>query len=138
MKALGHSYLWWPKLDQAIANWVSACHLCQETHPSPPKSPLCKWETLITLWSCIHIDFAGPFQGQVFLVVVDAFSKWQKLILMMSTTSEAVIKTLGKLFSTHDLPYLLVSDNGLQLTSATFEMFLAGLGIHHLPVKPGG
>lgn len=27
-------------------------------------------------WSRIHIDHAGPFMGQLFLIVVDAYSNW--------------------------------------------------------------
>lgn len=55
---------------------------------------------------------------------------------MMSTTSEAIIRAFQKLFSTHGLPHLLVSDNGLQLTSTMFEMFLAGLEILHALISP--
>lgn len=55
---------------------------------------------------------------------------------MASTTSKAVIRVLQKLFATYGPPDLLVSDNGPQLTSATFQMFLAEHGIHHAQVAP--
>lgn len=41
--------------------------------------------------AAIHIDFAGPFEGRMFFVVVDAHSKWPEVIVMDSTTSEKTI-----------------------------------------------
>lgn len=55
---------------------------------------------------------------------------------MVSTTSEAVSRVLRNLFATHGLPDVVVSDNGLQFTSASFQMFLVGLGICHALVVP--
>lgn len=72
----------------------------------------------------------------MFLVVVDAYSRWLEVRLMLSTTSEAVIKSLRSLFATHGLPDLLILDNSLQLTSVAFEVFLASLGIRHGLVLP--
>lgn len=79
----------------------------------------------------MHVDFAGLFQGQTFLVVADPYSKWLEIVLMAMTTSKAIIRALWKLFTTHGLPDLLVSNNGPWLMSTLFEMFLAGHGIHH-------
>lgn len=50
---------------------------------------------------------------------------------MKSTTSEALIQVLRRLFTTHGLPDLIVSDNGPQFTVNSFEMFLAEQGIRH-------
>lgn len=58
------------------------------------------------------MDFVGQFHGQTILVVVD-FSKWVKLVLMTSTTTEATIKRLQHIFAAYGLPDTIVSDNGL-------------------------
>lgn len=50
---------------------------------------------------------------------------------MPPITSDAVIKALQKLFVTHGLPDIWVSDKGPQLMSNHFELFLAGHSIHH-------
>lgn len=98
----------------------------------PPR----EWEDPNGPWSCIHIDFVGPFHGQMFLVVADAYSKWVELVLMHSTSSETVIRALCSMFATHGLPDLLVSDNGPQLTATVFELFLAKLGICLCLISP--
>lgn len=57
--------------------------------------------------------------------------QWVELTIMASTTSEAVIRVLRELFATYGLSDTLVSDNGPQFTSASFQMFLTGHGIRH-------
>ena len=76
MKALAHSYLWWPGMDNQIVNMVKSCSVCQESRPTPAVAPLHPWEWPSQPWSRIHLDFAGPFLDHMFLVIVDAHSKW--------------------------------------------------------------
>ncbi|XP_058032676.1 uncharacterized protein K02A2.6-like [Ahaetulla prasina] len=121
MKGLARSYVWWPLMDMEISDRVGKCQACQESRPLPPTAPIREWEKPQGPWSRIHIDFAGPFHGQTFLIVVDAFSKWLEIILMKSMTAEAVISVLKHLFVTHGLPDTLVSDNGPQFTATLFE-----------------
>uniref|UniRef100_A0A8C6VFG1 Gypsy retrotransposon integrase-like protein 1 n=1 Tax=Naja naja TaxID=35670 RepID=A0A8C6VFG1_NAJNA len=137
MKGLARSYVWWPGIDKMVENWVASCPNCQVVRPAPPHAPTQEWECPRGPWSRIHIDFAGPTRGHTFLVIVDAYSKWLEVILMTSTTTEAVIKQLRKLFVTHGLPDVLVSDNGPQFTFNIFESFLAQQGIRHALTAPG-
>lgn len=112
----------------SLSGWLLAPN--SRKHRPPHLSPPgWEWETPSSLWARIHIDFAGPFQGQVFLVVADTYSKWLEIALMPSTILEAIIWVLRKLFAIHGLPDLLVLDNRPQLMSNVFEGFLAGLGI---------
>ncbi|XP_058034327.1 uncharacterized protein K02A2.6-like, partial [Ahaetulla prasina] len=136
MKGLARSYVWWPLMDSEIAERVGKCQACQESRPLPPTAPVREWEKPQGPWSRIHIDFAGPFHGQTFLVVVDAYSKWLEIILMRSMTAEAVISVLRHLFVTHGLPDTLVSDNGPQFTATQFEEYLAEEGIRHALSAP--
>ncbi|CAI5778641.1 XP_034959630.1uncharacterized protein K02A2.6-like [Podarcis lilfordi] len=136
MKALARCYVWWPNMDDAITAWVSACQVCQESRPAPPAAKGQTWEMPKTPWSRVHIDLAGPFHGRTFMVVVDAYSKWLEVALMPSTTTEAVIRVLRGLFATPGCPDVLVSDNGPQFPSGTFEWYLLGLGIRHALTAP--
>jgi len=45
-------------------------------------------------WQRVHIDFAGPFMGKMFLIVVDSHSKWIEVEMMSNITSEATIEKL--------------------------------------------
>ncbi|XP_058051873.1 uncharacterized protein K02A2.6-like, partial [Ahaetulla prasina] len=136
MKSLARRYVWWSQMDKDISDRVGKCQACQESRPLPPTAPIREWEKPQGPWSRIHIDFAGPFHGQTFLIVVDAYSKWLEIILMKTTTAEAVITVLRRLFVTHGLPDTIVSDNGPQFTATQFEGYLAREGIRHALSAP--
>ena len=57
----------------------------------------------------------------MFLIVVDAHSKWLEVVPMLSTTSTVTIGKLRKIFATHGLPEMIVTDNGPQFISEEFR-----------------
>ncbi|XP_039182277.1 uncharacterized protein K02A2.6-like, partial [Crotalus tigris] len=131
MKALARSHLWWPGLDKGIEAKVHACHLCQRSRPEMPQAPVHRWEETQSPWSRVHIDYAGPFQGQFFLVLVDSHSKWLEVVPVSSTTTAKTIQVLRGIFAAHGLPDVIVSDNGPQFTSSEFQAFLQANLIRH-------
>lgn len=136
MKGLARSYVWWPGMDTQIEEVVRECATCQMSRHNPPKAPLHPWEWSSRKWSRLHVDFAGPLKGRVFLIVVDSHSKWLEVTQMSSMSSAAVIATLRQLFATHGLPDVIVSDNGTAFTSAEFKGFTKNNGIRHVTVAP--
>lgn len=131
MKALARNHVWWPLIDQDIENQVRGCRSCQEQQPTKPAIRDNPWRWPSGPWQRIHVDFAGPFMGEMFFIIVDAYSKWPYVIRMKSTTSENTIDALRQIFSQQGLPLELVSDNGPQFTSAEFEEFMKMNGIRH-------
>ncbi|XP_060100365.1 uncharacterized protein K02A2.6-like, partial [Heteronotia binoei] len=136
MKALARSYVWWPGMDGEIESWVRRCQTCQESRPEPPSAPATRWESTRKPWSRLHLDFAGPFQGQIFMIIVDAYTKWLEVIPVGSTSSAAAIRALRRVLSTHGIPDTIVSDNGTAFTSADFQAFLQRYLIRHIRSAP--
>jgi transposase InsO family protein len=136
MKTLARSHFWWPGLDSEVEKLAKQCVRCQEMLQSPPAFPLQPWAWPDKPWSRIHIDYAGPVDGKMLLVIVDAHSKWLDVHITTSVTSSATIQNLRVSFSTHGLPDVLVSDNGPNLVSAEMEDFLRGNGIEHVRTAP--
>ena len=132
MKALARSYMYWPGIDKDIERLVSDCATCQEHRNVPPSTELHPWEWPDKPWSRLHADFAGPFLGHMFLILVDSHSKWMDIYTMSSITSEATIGNLKASFSTHGLPDVLVTDNGPSFKSESFRQFVSLNGIQHL------
>lgn len=66
----------------------------------------------------------GGTNGQMFLLVVDAKSKWIELFPMSSTTASMTILALRFLFATHGLPEVIVSDNSPQFVAQEMKDFL--------------
>ena len=136
MKSLTRAYIWWPKLDSDIENLARSCTTCQQTSALPTRAPLHPWEWPSQPWSRLHLDFAGPFLGHMYLVTVDAYSKWLDVQIMKSITSENTIAKLKDIFTTHGLPQKIVTDNGSSFTSSTFKTFMAQNGIKHICTAP--
>jgi hypothetical protein len=139
MKALARSYVWWPGIDNDIEILVKQCHGCQMQQNAPHKSNLHPWEWPSSPWERVHVDFAGPFLNRMFLIVVDAHSKWPECILMKCTTAEKTVEELRTIFARNGLPKQLVSDNGSQFVSEVFQKFMRENGIFHIksaPYKP--
>lgn len=129
MKSQVRLLTWWPKMDKEIEDFVCHCDGCQVNRQSDPKAPVPFWVKPDQPWSRLHIDFAGPVQGEVFLVVVNAFSNWAKVEIMSSMKTFAVISVLRALFATHGVPDVIVSDNGTTFTSDEMQAFLKLNGI---------
>ena len=136
MKGLARSYVWWPKIDQDLERIVRHCHPCQVHRNAPATAPMHPWAQPEHPWTRLYVDFAGPFLGQYFLIVVDAFSKWLEVESMTSITARATIKKLQRLFATHGIPEVLVTDNGPAFISAEFEQLMKGNGIKHITISP--
>ena len=72
----------------------------------------------------------------MYLVLMDAYSKYPEVVNMNTTTSSATINILREVFSRQGLPEILVSDNGPQFTSSEFQEFCAQNGIRHRTSSP--
>ena len=136
MKTLARMYVWWPLIDRDIEKSVLQCHLCQQQQAAPPVAPLQPWKWPSRPWVRLHMDFAGPFQGKMILVVIDSHSKWIEAYPTESSTSAKVIELSRTLFSQFGIPEILVTDNGPCFVSEEFETFLAKNGIKHVTSAP--
>lgn len=132
MESVARSYMWWPGLDADIQNLVNACQACQSVKKAFPVAPLHPLVWPSCPWQRLHLDFARPFQGHMFPVVVDAFSQWPEVRVMTSTTTAATMDVLREWLAQHDIPEQVVTDNGTQFTSEAFENFTKQNGIKHV------
>ena len=136
MKERARMVVWWPNMDKQIEALASCCIACQTSRNLPPVAPLHPWSFPNSAWSRLHMDYAGPVDNHMLLVVVDAFSKWIKVLPVKSASSAATIKNLRTLFSTHGIPESIVSDNGSPFTSAEMKKFLTANGVRHITSSP--
>ena len=127
MKQLTRSFIWWPSIDKDLEERVKSCDQCQRTRGAPAVAPLHPWEWPGRPWTRVHVEHAGPFLGKLFLVVIDAHSKWLEVVVVPSTTSAATTKALRSIFATHGLPEILVSDNCHGLNWSYLFVYVVGL-----------
>ena len=93
MKSLARSHVWWPNIDRDIEACVRACECCQAIKQSIPLAPMQPWTWPERPWQRVHVDFAGPFLGKMFFLLMDAHSKWPE-VYEMSTTAQKTVDIL--------------------------------------------
>ncbi|XP_026330562.1 uncharacterized protein K02A2.6-like, partial [Hyposmocoma kahamanoa] len=123
-KALARSYVWWPGVDEAVEAACRACTVCAAHADQPPRHAPCVWPWPSRPWCRLHLDYLGPINGTMYLVVLDAMSKWIEVFLVPSTSASFTIKILSELWSKYGLPKQLVTDNGPPFTRETPAMLL--------------
>ena len=102
MKSLARSYVWWPVIDGELETVVQKCSPCQEHQNIPRTAPIHPWEhqniprsapihpwehqniprtAPIHPWehpsksrTRLHVDYAGPYHGKMYLIIVDSYS----------------------------------------------------------------
>ncbi|GBL97384.1 Uncharacterized protein K02A2.6 [Araneus ventricosus] len=122
-------------LQPTVLNELHSTHIVKH---SPAKAPLHHWDLPINNWDRIHIDYAGPFQGFHYLIVVDAKSRWVEIkVLQRSPNSEITMKLLNEIFATHGYPLVMVSDNASIFTNEEFKYFCCTNGIKQKFIAPG-
>ena len=136
MKGTARRHVWWPKMDALLEERVKNCQVCQAHKKTPAPAALHPWEWPSCPWTRIHIDYAGPFMGKMFLLIIDAHSKWLDVHWVSSATTETTFEKLRTTFATQGLPEVLVSDNGSVFTSEDFKVFTRRNGIRHVTYAP--
>jgi len=82
------------------------------------------------------MDYAGPFLGKMFLISIDAYSKWIDVQVVNAATSYSTFEHLQTFFATYGIPEVVVSENSSPFTSAEFSHFMTRNGIRHVKISP--
>lgn len=135
-KASARSYVWWPGIDEAIEATCRECEVCAGEADAPQRHTVTPWPWPSRPWARIHLDFLGPIFGKIYLVMVDARTKWLEIFPVPSTAASFTIEKLRETFSRWGLPKQIVSDNGPPFSSREMSDFLTNNGVEHIFSAP--
>ena len=136
MKSLARMYVWWLGVDKEIEECVHTCQECQLNQSAPPETLMQPWKWPTRPWARIHLDYASPFLGRMFLILIDAHLKWIEAFCNTSATSSATVECLRQVFAQFGVPETVVTDNGTCFTSDEFKLFLKMNGSRLLTSAP--
>ena len=136
MKQLARTVVYWPRIDDGIANTRRNCTTCAEHQNNPPKAVNHSWIMPEKRWSRIYIDHAINFMGKNWLIVVDAYSKYPCIRPTTSVGTKATTDLLEEEFAHFGFPHAIVSDNATTFKSDKFQKWCASRGIIHLTGAP--
>ena len=69
-KSLTRLFVWWPSLDHDVEQTVRDCSSCQANRWKSPLKVRTSWIWPTRPWQRIHVDFAGSFNGGMFIIVL--------------------------------------------------------------------
>ena len=75
-------------------------------------------------------------KGLSYIVIADYFSCYLEVIQLRTTTTPSVVSALKSLFSRHDIPETVMSDNGPQFISLEFAEFATRYHFKHITSSP--
>ena len=134
-RSRAREFVFWVNINNDLKEMVEKCDICQSQQNSTPiiqkyisEVPPHPWHTL-----CSDLFY---FQRIDFLVVVDYFSKYLIIRKIPSSTSSAVIKELGMIFSEFGKPQIFRSDNGPCYLSQEFRFFMQNWLVEHRTSSP--
>ena len=126
--------VFWPGISNDIHETVEKCGICQASYKAaksvgnvsdvPPHA----WHTLGTdllYWNKIDC-----------LVIRDYFSKYLIVRRLPNSSTHAMIKELGLIFTELGRPFILRSDNGPCYSSREFHNFLSFYQVDHVTSSP--
>ena len=122
-KARAREFVFWVNICKEIQELVHKCDLCQSQQNSISIIQKYVSEDPPHPWHMLGSDLFY-FKRIDFLVIVDYFSKYLFVRKIPNSTSSAVIKELGMIFSEFGKPQIFRSDNGPCYASQEFRFFM--------------
>ena len=86
------------------------------------------------------MDFWGPLpSGEHLLVMIDKYSRYPEVEIVHSTSADAVIPHINKVFTTHGFPEQVLTDGGPPFngtSSHTYYQYMKWAGVNSRRVAP--
>ena len=134
-RSRAREFVFWINLNNDLKELVEKCDICQSQQNSTTIVQKYVSEVPPHPWHTLGSDLFY-FQRIDFLVVVDYFSKYLIIRKIPNSTSSAVIKELGMIFSEFGKPQIFRSDNGPCYLSQEFRFFMQNWLIEHRTNSP--
>ena len=134
-RSRAREFVFWVNINSDLKEMVEKCDICQSQQNSTASVQKYVSEVPPHPWHTLGSDLFY-FQRIDFLVVVDYFSKYLIVRKIPSSTSSAVIKELGMIFSEFGNPLVFRSDNGPCYSSQEFKFFMQNWLVEHRTSSP--
>ena len=134
-RSRAREFVFWVNINSDLKEMVEKCDICQSQQNSTTSVQKYVSEVPPHPWHTLGSDLFY-FQRIDFLVVVDYFSKYLIIRKIPNSTSSAVIKELGMIFSEFGNPLVFRSDNGPCYSSQEFKFFMQNWQVEHRTSSP--
>ncbi|KAK9744023.1 Integrase zinc binding domain [Popillia japonica] len=121
-KQLLRSKVWFPNIDKMVELEIKTCSACQIVTPQHTRDPVVRSDLLSASWENLDIDFAGPYPGgKYLLILIDEHTRYPIVEVISTLDAQTVTKKLRHIFAMFGLPKRLKGDNGPPFSSNNFK-----------------
>jgi len=110
IKNQAKQFFYWAGMMSEINNLIDSCAVCQKLRRSQIKEPLLPHDIPPLPFMKIGMDVL-EFSSEIYLVIIDYYSRWIELERLNSKSSKSIITTLKPIFSRFGIPKIIVADN---------------------------
>ena len=136
-KRLLRACIWFPGMDALVEEKVASCVACQASVYRPNRDPLCPSKLPERPWQKVSADFWGPLaNGEHLLVIIDDYSRFPEVEITSSTSGQAAIPLIDKIFATHGIPEEVKTDGGPPFNGHEFAAYARWAGFTHVKTTP--
>ena len=119
--------VWWPMVNPDIGEYVTSCESCIKAgvivHQPCVINPI-----PVTPWAEVGMDVFA-FKGDLYLEIVDYYSKWIEALRIRLQTSAVVIDAMKMVIIHLGVPKRVRSDHGPCYASSEFRAFAENWGL---------
>lgn len=131
----------WPLMSSEVKRFCQSCLKCQTSKASNQNttSPMAEQKKVAQFpWQFLTMDYVGPLpasgrnRNTCLLVVTDLFSKFILVQPFRQATAESLVQFVeNQIFLLFGVPEVVLSDNGTQFISSSFQGLLKQYGVTH-------
>nr|XP_006819254.1 PREDICTED: uncharacterized protein K02A2.6-like [Saccoglossus kowalevskii] len=134
-KQRARDILFWPNMNTQIVDMVSKCSICLEYRKSNQKEPMIPTPIPDGPWQTVATDLF-MLDNTNYVVVADYYSKFFEVMKLENTRSSTVVNYTKSIFSRHEVPFEVRSDNGPQYTATEYQQFAKECGFKLVTTSP--
>ena len=124
---------WWPGISSYIRKFMETCLPCTAVVTRNSMPPMQKREMPERPWQHCSADYKGLIAGKYYFhVLIDNYSRWQEVVMVMSTSLQQLQGKLEDSFSIHRIPESITHDNAHVTTQQ-----IGGHSVGNGDLRPG-
>ncbi|XP_062541264.1 uncharacterized protein K02A2.6-like [Armigeres subalbatus] len=136
MRRILREKVWWPYMDRSVGDFLQQCAGCAAVSGLEAPEPMKRILMPERAWQEIAIDFFSAKECATFLVLIDYYSRYTKVIEMKGTTARKTIDALESVFMEQSYPESIRSDNGPPFSSEEFSSYCVSKNIRLIRTIP--
>ncbi|XP_055609033.1 uncharacterized protein K02A2.6-like [Uranotaenia lowii] len=110
-------------MDHDVVDRIQKCIGCAAVRIDGPPEPMLRKSMPDRAWQEVAIDFFSAKEFSTFLVLVDYYSRFLKVVEMRGTNASKTIDVLEDIFAEQTYPETIRSDNGPPFNSEAFANY---------------